>query len=135
MNTWEWMKDNLDGNINVGTVLERDQKVSAQYYHDRRSGKTKVFMDAVKKELSENSIVFKPNTYPYLLPPNVKHWVVWCNKTDIDKESIKDLRKKSSDFFSTDQIIIFRNSSELKSVHDVEHLHVFVRQNLKAVEH
>lgn len=91
-----------------------------------------LFNTLFKKNISnENSdIIFKENDYPYKLPKNIKHYLIWIRP---DKKyswrEVNDFLKKCirNHNLNINDYILFRNNVVNKSIEQIEHYHVLLK--------
>lgn len=85
-----------------------------------------------KKFLGELKMNFIENTFPYDVEDNCKHFVIWFDtkyyanlKLKEDEEIIIDKIVRNK--FKDNQYVYFENISNNKSVPDIKHFHVFIK--------
>ena len=85
-----------------------------------------------KKFLGELKMNFIENTFPYDVEDNCKHFVIWFDtkyyanlKLKEDEEIIIDKIVRNK--FKDNQYVYFENVSNNKSVPDIKHFHVFIK--------
>ena len=85
-------------------------------------------LQVLRGKLDETGMVFKSNDYPYDLPPDTAHNLLWYKKG----VSRYDRAMYLSSLFAMDNLtegdfIIYRNPVWEKSVLDMEHDHIYTR--------
>jgi hypothetical protein len=80
---------------------------------------------------SLNSIkepLLTPNDFPYYLVNGIQHWLIWCDP--IPKEPIKIIEQILNKEFPCEKYdrLSFINPPRLRSVSDVFHAHIFIRE-------
>jgi hypothetical protein len=84
-------------------------------------------------DLSEKKpmMVLLPNDFPYFVESGIEHWVLWklqCNITQDDVDhAVQELKDK---YHHGDEIetIWWENPQALKSLPDIDHIHILVRR-------
>ena len=122
-----WLLDMLHGREAVENKLHRSSETSRLYdslIESRQQMKQRLFGNGEK-------FVLLPNDFPYHLEEGVKHYVLWINPNTI-------LPVKKA-LFIIDELLInlgyrnpckrifFKNSQSIKSIRDIDHIHVFVQ--------
>ena len=127
-----WLLDMLHGREAVETKLHRSPEYSRLYeslVESRQQMKDRLFGNGEK-------FVLLPNDFPYHLEDGVKHYVLWINPNTT-------LPVKRA-LFVIDELLInlgyenpckrvfFKNSQSIKSIRDIDHIHVFVQAHGRA---
>ena len=69
--------------------------------------------------------IIVPNHFPYKLEQNITHNLLWINpKITFNKSEIIGIINRN---FDTNNIIYFENITEYKSVKEIRHIHIFVK--------
>ena len=95
-------------------------------------------MIAFKESLFKNGdhFTFRRNDFPYHLEDGIKHFVLWINP------EVK-LKTRQADFIIDNHLIalgyrnpcqrvFYKNSITIKSIKEIDHIHVFVRDHSRA---
>jgi hypothetical protein len=113
-----------------------DHILHAKFKFDRRldeaSGKWKAIppTDDTSRLKSTTSLV--KNDYPYFIESDIEHWVLWklyaeLSREDVDK-AIQELQSSYGDILDT---IWWENPPALKSLPDINHVHILAKRDLK----
>lgn len=102
----------------------REKNVIEKYAYDCRNGTSKKNLESILDIIKINKYCFAENIYPYYLMKNIKHYVFWFYEIDISMEECLELSKI---YFKTKNIVVFCNSPELKSVPNINHYHIFIK--------
>lgn len=83
-----------------------------------------IYQKILKNGLKLYNIV--PNKFPYNVPKNVYHLVLWLNPLyTFDKKNIENIINK--EICPTKNIIIFENEANARSIKTIRHIHIFVK--------
>ena len=129
-----WFIRMLDGKT-IDIALSRDNKTQLAY-----KSRTRNFRDQFVDSLFDPRLVsqhipfrFVPNNFPYFVENGINHFIFWirpdyeCNH---DPEFIRSCISLYviSRFRQPLEFCFFRNSIENKSILEIEHYHVFIKQ-------
>ena len=129
-----WFIRMLDGKTsNVALVRDRDTQ---SLYECRPLRLRNEFIASLFDErLVSPDIPFRfvPNNFPYFVENGIIHYVFWIRpgyQIDHERKSLRKTigRHVMSRFHRPLDFYYFRNSDENKSIAEIEHYHVFVRQ-------
>ena len=129
-----WFLKMLDGKT-IDFALSRD-RITQLAYVSRSHRARNEFLDSLfNTRLVSQHIPFRfvPNNFPYFVENGISHFVLWIRPGyDVDSEDVNIRRTIGtyvvSRFSRPLDFCYFRNSSEHKSVPEMEHYHVFIRQ-------
>ena len=99
---------------------------------DDVSGKWKAVKNRTGNSSEEKPMmVLLPNDFPYFIDFGIEHWVLWKLQSNITQEdvdhSIEELEDKYGDVIDT---IWWENPPALKSLPDINHIHILVRRKM-----
>jgi hypothetical protein len=101
---------------------------------DKDNGKWKAFRPQCDADSEIFKISLVKNDYPYFVAPGIEHWVLWKLYSEISMDDVAqalaDLKSKYDDVLD---MIWWENPPSLKSLPDINHIHILVRRksNLK----
>lgn len=108
--------------------LSRDAITAAKYDAHRvalRASGVSINDHILEHVLGDCSFVLEKNEFPYDLAPGITHCVFWMRPGA--EVNIHDVKKYLSYEYETDDLIVFENRPEAKSVAGVPHYQVFFR--------
>ena len=80
---------------------------------------------------NDDKIVMKENDYPYKLPNNIKHYLIWIYPNEkykyIEVENFLKKFIENNKDLNIDDYILFRNNVVNKSIETIEHYHVLFK--------
>jgi hypothetical protein len=119
------IKDLLDiqGTDHICKVqMKRKPEIETKYSIYRKTFNFEKF----KKILFNNANPWKVylNDFPYDIPDNMHHILVWFNSPDRNMELASKIIKN---YFS-DEVIWFANTPELMSIGQLFHIHIFIKK-------
>ena len=100
--------------------IPRSKEVQAIYDINIKTDLHTKFINYVKSNVSENQILFIPNTYPYNVKPPIKHSCLWYQGIFTPDDVITYLRLNNIRY-----ITFFENNSQFKSIKSISHYHIF----------
>jgi len=120
----------------AGHVLSRSTETEVGYKAHRRlvraSGQT--LTDNVLSYFTGGEVAFTPALFPYALPPEVRHWILWVRQTSYDAWRRRvgpaaELRQQVRRVYgrrAAGAIAFVQNLEGERSITAVPHYHVFV---------
>ncbi|CAE8646034.1 unnamed protein product, partial [Polarella glacialis] len=78
-------------------------------------------------------VALEPNIVPYSVDPGIEHWNLWYHpgttpgSTDLDVEAALRHLRLFMPSVSEDEVVIWQNLPEFRSIPEVAHMHVFLR--------
>ena len=120
----------------AGHVLSRSTETEVDYKAHRKrvrsSGQT--LTDSVLSYFTKGEVAFTPALFPYALPPEVRHWILWVRQTSYDAwrrhvGPAAELRQQVRRVYGTrvaGAVAFVQNLEGERSIAAVPHYHVFV---------
>lgn len=109
------------------TQVQKDYDI---YISTIKSNNNDINKIITQKYFSNNkNYVFVPNLFPYDIEDGIKHYLIWFNpilNNIIDKKYIEDILISN---LGNKKYIYFINFATNKSVKNVEHCQVFLKEN------
>ena len=130
MHYWKNLKNVINPIDNMYSFT-RDENVLKKYFAHKANIPN--INDYLMKLLFSNNdrIVIKENDYPYKLPINIKHYLIWIypnkNYTHIEVENFLKKFIENNKDLNIDDYILFRNNIVNKSIETIEHYHVLLK--------
>ena len=120
MASWQYLQK-----YNLSKVIDkfpRKTEIEEKYMNDMTKQQK---LNYIKQKLKTDDYYLIPNDYPYDLSEDIKHYVFWCKET----YSLEDVLKIALLYFkkTSNEIIVFVNDITNKSVLDINHYHIFVK--------
>jgi hypothetical protein len=120
MADWQYLQK-----YNLSIVVDkfpRKKEIEEKYMNDITKEQK---LNYIKQLLKTNDYHLVPNDYPYDISSNIQHYVFWYKNT----YSLEDALTISLSHFhkTSNEIIIFVNDITNKSVLDINHYHIFVK--------
>jgi len=102
--------------------LPRKKEIAEKYMNDLTKEQK---LNHIKQILTTNDYYLIPNDYPYDTSSDITHYVFWYKNA----YSLEDALMISLSYFNktSNDIIIFVNDITNKSVLDINHYHIFVK--------
>lgn len=129
-----WFIGMLDGKT-AHIALNRDRDTQSLYECRPLRLRNDFIASLFDERLVSRDIPFRfvPNNFPYFVENGIVHYVFWIRpgyQIDHERESLRHTigRHVMSRFRRPLDFYYFRNSDENKSVTEIEHYHVFVKQ-------
>lgn len=98
------------------------------YYLYRNLVPNDLVLEIIKRQIGDKSIALVPNNFPYdkvlKYLPKVKHYCLWSLKRKLTDEEINKYIKKD---FPKSEWIYFERKMGHKSVPEIWHCHVFIK--------
>ena len=95
----------------------------------------KYFMN--NDEYNGKEYVFDKNMFPYLCEEGIEHNVLWIhNSIELNDELVNKIERLICRKYFTSQddmnenCVFFRNIEQLRSVHGVPHIHIFIKKSI-----
>lgn len=127
---WQYKKEREQLLEHYETIYDHILHTKFQFetWLDKKSNKLK----AVPPRDAKSKISLVKNDYPYFVEPGIEHWVLWklyaeISKADVD-EAIRELQARHGDIMET---IWWENPPALKSLPDINHIHILAKRELK----
>ena len=130
----------------AGHVLSRSTETEVDYKAHRKrvrsSGQT--LADNVLSYFTVGVVAFTPALFPYALPPEVRHWILWVRQTSYDAwrrhvGPAAELRQQVRRVYgkrAAGAIAFVQNLEGERSIAAVPHYHVFVvNSSVRSPEH
>jgi hypothetical protein len=71
----------------------------------------------------------KPNDFPYYTAPNIEHWILWKLGGMLTDKEVEEARKELTEQrLDPDAILHWVNPPHLKSLPDIDHVHIIGRR-------
>ena len=120
MASWQYLQK-----YNLSKVIDkfpRKTEIEEKYMNDMTKQQK---LNYIKQKLKTDDYYLIPNDYPYDLSEDINHYVFWCKET----YSLEDVLKIALLYFkkTSNEIIVFVNDITNKSVLDINHYHIFVK--------
>lgn len=106
----------------VDVVFPRKPEILQKYEDDIKNNICSHNLNKIKKELEYFDYVITINQYPYNFTSNLKHYIFWFNNICSMNNALSICKKELGD-----NIIIFCNTFNLKSVKDINHYHIILQ--------
>ena len=114
-------------NTVVSDVISRNETIKQKYAQLTTKDKDQ-FIEHVRWCLKTNDHYITCNNFPYDLEPGISHWIFWFSEATHTIEQAKLLCIKLFEIADS-QIIVFVNDTNNKSIHEINHYHVLVKNN------
>lgn len=146
---WTSMKFVLQLKPSVTYQFERTKKIQRDYdvRKDMLKACSKTMKEFILKEypiLHYRCVLIVVNEFPYKLPRDVIHMVIWlspCLNRIVETRDIERIFQDAelSYLLNRYDMILFRNDSSTKSILEVEHMHLLVKtetpfENIKKIQ-
>jgi hypothetical protein len=120
MANWQYLQK-----YNLSKVIDkfpRKTEIEEKYKKDET---IQVKLNYIKEMLKMNDYYLIPNDYPYDVSEDINHYVFWYKNI----YSLEDALKIALSYFKKthNEIIVFVNDITNKSVLDINHYHIFVK--------
>ena len=120
MASWQYLQK-----YNLSKVIDkfpRKTEIEEKYMNDMTKQQK---LNYIKQKLKTDDYYLIPNDYPYDLSEDINHYVFWCKET----YSLEDVLKIALLYFkkTSNEIIVLVNDITNKSVLDINHYHIFVK--------
>jgi len=109
----------------VSKILPRSSEVTARYEEDKKTQKHTEYIDLVKHILANYDYILIDNNYLYNVSPDINHRIFWF-KGSVSMSEAYDICKGEH---PNHDIIVMCNDLTRKSILDIDHYHVFVKEN------
>ena len=76
----------------------------------------------------EDRTVLVPNDFPYFTADGIDHWVLWKLGGTVDQEDVKQALASLHHDWNLSDTIYWENPPHLKSLPDIDHIHILVRR-------
>jgi len=115
---------------NSSYAFERTDEVNKNYseYKSRLSKEGVSVADDIKSRFIKERIVVRKNDFPYNLSFEITHLVAWTFEDVLLEEVIEELKKLG--MIEIEDFIAFQNSPDLRTVQDIKHYHIFVKNDI-----
>jgi hypothetical protein len=112
--------------------LHRNIEIQAKYDTFRLNPEnSQTFIDTIKDHIQSNKTKYYicKNDFPYYTTHSICHYVLWMsNDLKLDKIKINTLIKEQFDIKHYDLITYWKNIEANRSIHSLNHIHLFVKQ-------
>jgi len=120
MADWQYLQK-----YNLSKVIDkfpRKIEIEEKYMNDMTKEQK---INYIKEILKINDYYLAPNDYPYDVSDNIKHYVFWYKNT----YSLEDALNIALSYFKKphNDIIVFVNDINNRSILDINHYHIFVK--------
>lgn len=124
--TWEELQGYDMSTVDV--KLGRSASVENEYSKLSKAERERKIA-SIKKKVNENQILLTKNDFPYNVEEDIQHYVMWTS----GNQSLTQTKQYVSSLpgMKGFDIVVFSNSTSARSILDIDHHHVFIREKTK----
>ena len=125
--SWKYLKENI---INDTFEMSRSPKNEERYSRFKRE-KGDLNLYIINTYLKNKTFVILPNAFPYELRKGIAHYVMFSIDNISNVSNISNISDFLSAYFKKpkDHILWYINPSHLRSIPNVWHCHIFIKQD------